>query len=279
MLSNEYRNNLRISQSQLKWILYGAEEYRYQKENPEGATEPKNIGSSVHILLLQPHLSHHVIDGGEEFPSALTKVGKVLLRLQNGENLQDIWDEEDALSKNDKIKIEELKNLHPQFFENPMKYFIFNSKNYQRIQIIVQEIKSNADSSELLKRCTAFEKIHLYNHKDIDFKAQLDGISSDFILDLKTTRTLNDERAIRNQIFSYDYHFQAASYMIAAQRPIENYFIIFARTEPPYSVFPVQLSRETLEEGRRKFDYACDLYNECLTFNPEFNPMNKIKVI
>lgn len=242
MLTKEYREYPALSQSELKWILYGAEEFRYHKENPTTSTDAQNIGSAVHLLLLQPELFfHHVIPLDKKLDKR-TKESKELIEQNEGK-------------------------------------ILLNPDDFEKVTSIVDSIKENEDCRALLAMCEEFETVRYYSHKGLDFKAQLDAIGDNFILDLKTTTTLNNDRLIRNTIFNYGYHFQAASYLIAAQKPIDNYFIIFVRTEPPYAVFPVRLSKELLDIGRSEFDRACDLYIDCLVNNPEFKSNNKIKEI
>lgn len=221
MLSEEYRNSSRLSQSQLKHILYGTQEFEYNLNNHTPSTDAQNLGSAVHLLLLQPHLSDEILK--MQKPKARTKTGEVL----KGE-----------------------------------------------AQLIVDSIKANPDCAALLALCTAFEKIYLYDHKGIKFKCQLDAVAPNFILDLKTTSTFPDEKSIRSQVYSNLYHFQAASYLLGGRMWGSPYFIIFVRTKPPYTVFPVQLSEGMIQEGLELFEKACDLYH-----NRHENLHNKIKVI
>lgn len=221
MLSEEYRNNPRLSQSKLKHILYGTQEFEYNLTHQTPSTDPQNLGTAVHLLLLQPHLSDEILK--MQKPKARTKTGEAL---KGG------------------------------------------------AQLIVDSIKSNPDCQSLLDQCTAFEKIYLYEHKDIKFKCQLDAVSPNFILDLKTTSTFPDEKSIRSQIYANLYHFQAASYLLGANMFDKDYYIIFVRTKPPYTVFPVQLSPLIIQQGFELFEKACDLYH-----HRHENLHNKIKVI
>ncbi len=242
MLSLEYKKNPRLSQSKLKNILYGVEEFKYQNENPPESTDSQNIGSVVHLLLFQPHLFDEYVVSLDLKLDKRTKQGKELL----------------------------------QQYEGTSK-ILLNPEEIDKSQSIVNAIKQNEDCAYLLSECKAYEKVYLYDYKDIGFKAQLDAVGDDFVLDLKTTVILNDDREIRSQIWKYLYHFQAASYLLAANK--EKYYIIFARTKPPYSVFPIQLSEQFLQEGLELFNKACDMYNENLIFNPEFKQQNKLRII
>lgn len=275
MLSKEYLQSARMSQSKLKWILYGADEFKYNAENPTPPSDSQNLGSAVHLMLLQPHLSERVICVDK--PSGATRKGKIWKNLEvfKGEVTDAI-----AAMKPDKSEqdfIDDMLKQYSNYFVSPENFIALKPDEYDSAHRITQRVLANTACRDLLESCDYYEKIHLYRHKNIDFKAQLDGIGSDFILDLKTTRVLNDEKLIRNQVFGNLYHFQAASYMVAA--PKKKYFIIFARTEAPYAVFPVQLSDQVLDEGRRKFDEACEAYTWCLANNPNFESSNEVRII
>lgn len=242
MLSKEYHDNPRLSQSKLKHILYGVEHFKYYLDNPKPSSDSQDLGSAVHLLLLQPHL----------FESNTIRLDSKL----------------DRRTKLGKEIIQEYKDTSK---------ILLDPEDLEKVHTIVNAIKENEDCANIINSCHAFEKSFLYRHKNIDFKAQLDGVGEDFVLDLKTTIILNDDRNIRRQIWDYLYHFQAASYLLAAKK--EKYYIIFARTQPPYSVFPVELSSQLLQEGLDLFNRACDLYYETVIFNPEFKAVNKIKII
>lgn len=273
MLSQEYFNNPRMSQSKLKWILYGAEEFYYHMHNPSPSSDAQDLGSAVHLLLLQPHLSDMLLCLDK--PAGNTRLGKAFKQLA-ANNVDDIF-----LS----TYKEEIDNLHQkygQYFEKPEQYLVLGREEYDKAHRIAESVRKNIDSRDLLARCTEFETLKLYSHKDIDFKAQLDGSGENFILDLKTTRTLNDDRLIKSQIYSYHYHFQAASYLLSEGHNIysKDYYIIFVRTEPPYAVFPVMLSLDTLMDGMNLFERACDLYKEsACNENGSFTVNNRIKTI
>lgn len=240
MLSHEYKTNPRLSQSKLKHILNGVDEFLYQQANPTPSSDSQNLGSAVHLLLLEPHLSDKYIVKLEKKVDRRTKEGRAILEQYDG-----------------------------------TETIILSPDEYIAAEEIVKSIKNNTDCNRLLNSCEAFEDVKLYSHKGIDFKAQLDGVGSDFILDLKTTIMLNNEYEIKRTVYKYMYHFQAASYLIGES--YKKYYIIFARTKPPYSVFPVQLSSEVLGQGFELFDRACNLYNIAQENN--FSTENRIKLI
>jgi len=296
MLSSEYKDNPRMSQSRLRWILEGPEEFKYRLDNPTESTEPKDLGSAVHILLFQPNLCDRIIKF--EKPASNTREGKIFKAMSEGkhfmvtkasrkkthENYMEIDEDEHGY-------VESLKENYGEFLSNPDKFLPLKTDQYDAAHRIAEAIRQNDDCRGLLEQCTHFEKINLYTYKGIDFKSQFDGLGENFILDLKTSATVtNDDWDVRQTIRKHFYHFQSASYVLGLagedfyDNPAEafnsiNYYVFFARTKPPYSIYPRQMSYGLWEEGLLKFENACDLYNDCLKFNPEFKPQNKMRLV
>lgn len=290
MLSEEYLNNPRMSQSKLKRILDGVEEFKYYSDNPPPASDSQNLGQAVHLLLLQPHLSNFVVKL-EPF-NGNTRQGKIFNFLREGKSLDFFSVTEAKVKKQEKDLFYEVSQEEYDFalaqaykyknvFLNPKDYIILELDEFDKANRIVEAVLKNEDSVQLLKNCINTEKIYLYEYKGIEFKCQLDGIGSNYILDLKTTRIPNNDWTIIREIRNNRYHFQSASYMRAknANFTTEPYYILWVRTEAPYAVFPIQLGYELLEEGLREFDKACDLYNYCLINNPNFIPNNRLRII
>ena len=245
MLSSEYFNDPRMSQSKLKKILDGVEEFKYNLENPPETTDPMRLGTAVHLLTLQPELSIKI--AGIEKIDRRTKEGK-----------------ESFLAQQEMIA------------KYPDNIFLC-MEDFKKAHDMAASVRLNSDALQILNCCESFEKIHFFNYLDIDFKCQADGVGSEFIVDLKTTRCENNEFKIRQEIWNQKYHFQAACYLEAFKKT--DYYIIFVRNEPPYSVFPIKLSAEMLEQGKSLFDEACELYKDCLKNNPEFKSNNRLRII
>lgn len=268
MLSQQYLNNPRMSQSRLKKILDGVEEYKYAIDNPKEPTDDMKLGQAVHILLLQPDLSSRIIKVHDK-PDGRTKEGKIYTSIMSGSDLS-------QFEGNDYARL--LYESFSDVIKNPSEYILLDQKSFDKAKEIANAVMINEDSRYLLQICAEFEKIYEYHYRGIDFKCQVDGISDEFVLDIKTSSTVqNLDISLSREILKYKYHFQAASYLIGTNR--SRYFIIFVKTVEPYAVYPVELSAETLNAGCVLLDQACDLYNYCLKNNPEFKPNNRLRVI
>lgn len=297
MLSKEYLADKRMSQSKLKVILDGVDEFKYNLDNPKKPTDSQILGSAVHVLILEPHRAD-IVQKVPKF-SGTTREGKIFKLLMEGKSPdffpvtakpakkqeKDSFYEVDAQEKDFIFKMGE---HYGRIFTNPQSYLILDETEYEQAHRMAEAAFKNDDTRYILNCSKHFEKTHYFSYMDIDFKCQLDTEGHMFIGDLKTTTVKNDDWAIRNEIRKYRYHFQAAAYakrfgdkkfIVAGPNPELQYFILFVRSEAPYAVFPVQLSQELFDEGLEQFDNACDIYNDCLKNNPNFIANNRLRVI
>ena len=297
MLSKEYLSDKRMSQSKLKVILDGVEEFKYKLDNPTKPTDSQNLGSAVHVLILEPHRCD-VIQKVPKFDSK-TREGKIFNFLMEGKGPayfpftakkkknqeKDLFYEVDEEEHDFVLK---MGAHYGHIFTNPHNYLILDDTEYEQAHRMAQAAFKNEDTAYILKCSQHFEKTHYFNYMGIDFKCQLDSEGYMFIGDLKTTIVKNNDFDIKREIRKYRYHFQAATYAkrfgnkrFILEGPYANfkYYILFVRSVAPYAVFPVQLSQELFDEGCDQLDEGCTIYNDCLINNPNFIANNKLRVI
>jgi len=272
-----------MSQSKLKNIADGIEEFKYAVDHHREPTPEMILGTAVHTLLLEPHLAHTIVtvpkyhaNSREGKIQAFIKEGKRLdffpiakgKTKKPGEGLFYEVDLEEYAFANDTIE----KYAH--IFENINDYQVLSEEDLARAQAMAASVRANEDANRYLTACTAFEEYSEYTYKGIRFKRSRDGVGARFVLDLKTTSIKNNRWKIKKEIEDRGYDFQAVSYMLEDNK--EEYIIIFVRSVAPYACFPVKLSETTLDAGFQKFDAACDTYNDCIENNPTFTPNNRL---
>jgi hypothetical protein len=287
MLSKSYLNHPAISQSQLKHILNGPAEFKWNKENSKRESTPSQLlGQAVHLLVLEPHKFYMIMKKPDIEPR--TRKDKIFKLLEKGMHESYFKVTSKAAKKQQdgifyEVDSEEwdfvqaTREEYGKYLRDPDQFIVLNANDYVKCHEMSESFRRNEDAMSILSRCCEFEKEIYYTHNGIDFKAQLDGVGLDFVFDLKTTTAQNNDRDLANTIRNYLYHFQAYSYLQAAQ--VDKYYIGFIRSDAPYAVMPVQLSSDFLMEGQALFNEACDRYNNCLVFNPEFKEENKLRTI
>lgn len=299
-LSSHYLEHEGISQSKLKYILDGVDVFKYHKDILLPSTDSQKLGQAVHILTLEPERSNLIVNMPKI--NGATREGKIFKFLMEGKKI-DFFPVKNNSRRQEhglfyEIDSQEydflIRNLekYGHVFENPDKYLLLSLEEYVTARSMTSNIQLNSDAYNIIKACAHYEKPIFFEHKNIKFKSQLDGFGHRFILDLKTTNIKNDDYLIEKEIINRKYHFQAACYRQALLAHIHqedplvgceitdlDYYIIFVKNEPPYTVFPVQLSRELLWKGEERFDEACDIYNTCLAVNRDFIANNKLRII
>lgn len=290
MLSKEYPTDPRMNQSKLKIILDGVEEFKYAMDNPKKPSESQNLGSAVHVLILEPHRAD-IIATVPKFDGN-SREGKIFKMMMQGWGPDYFPVTSKKVKKQEKGKFYEVDQEEKDFiFEmgskyakvltKPQDYLILTEEEHEQAKRMAEAAFKNEDTKFILEASHHYEKIHHFTYRGIDFKCQLDTQGHMFFADLKTTVIRNDDWAIRNEIKKRRYHFQMAVYskVFGKDWSLIKKYILFVRSEPPYAVFPVQLSDELFDEGCEQFDDACDIYIECLKNNPNFIANNRLRVI
>lgn len=118
-----------------------------------------------------------------------------------------------------------------------------------------------------LKREPLHEKTIAWEENGTWYKTRPDLIS-DYIVDLKTSRTSSPGEFIRKVIFQMGYDVQSAMQQRgwAAVNDGELLDVVWMvqEKEPPYLVSLVGASPGVLEIGNRKIDYATRVWNKCV---------------
>lgn len=233
-----------MRQSTLAHILKGIDKFKEARDGEKITTKPLTLGTAVHLIVLQPHLAHLVVEAPEK----------------KSQKKVDLEEYEEALKQLD-------------------GKLILSLKDYDKAHFMAESVRKNSDSKWILDQCTEFEKVCAYTYKDIDFKCSIDAWNPAMMADLKTT-SADGSWALYNSIETYNYDFQAASYM--KTNPFmssDDYFFIFVNSYAPFTVYPRRLRKSTFIRGFEKFDRACDIYNDCFFNNPEFIVDNRLEAI
>lgn len=98
----------------------------------------------------------------------------------------------------------------------------------------------------------------------IKVKARIDGLGSDFIIDLKTTQDAS-ESAFAKSVAQFRYHVQAAWYQMITG--INRFIFIAVEKEAPYGVACYELDQQAIDAGTRFIEETLPMYRECEALN------------
>lgn len=236
---DDYHKAAALGSGDIKKLALSPAHYYWSKKYPFEATPACDLGTTFHMMLLEPEKVEENIYFMEEKISFATKEGK------------------------------ELKKKYPdKIFISPEK------KQYLNIMMKrVDEIHAHL-KKDLLKNCLKEHPIFWTDRDNIAGKALFDAVDfkNKFIIDIKTTAIMPEKAAV-----SQEYYIQAGWYARGLAKELkcdvsEVLFLFFVfETQPPFSwrVFNVQ----NYYAAEEKIELALNNYLEYLK-NPDSNLHN-----
>ena len=129
--------------------------------------------------------------------------------------------------------------------ENPEKSFL-NGSDWFGIGRIKDNVQRNELASDLLNHCDKIEQLVEGEIEGIPFRGFVDAMSSDYLVDLKTTKD-GSEREFQRSAFNFKYYLQAAVYRELTG--VDDFWIITAENSAPYTITPYLMSQSYLDRG------------------------------
>lgn len=153
--------------------------------------------------------------------------------------------------------------------ENPGKEVI-TSVQADKAQEMLETFKNNKDAVQLISGGVAEQS--LFTDLDgVGIKVRPDYLYTDvysgYIVDLKTTSERLDRAALMKVVAKYDYDLSAALYVDAYKQALGmdfNFYFVFMSKAEPAQTIAIKASKQLLENGRRKVNYAIKKYKKCL---------------
>lgn len=232
-----YSDTTKVTNSHLKVLLEGGPEalenyYKYGSEDKPAFA----FGRAFHTLILEPETfseRYWILDDteickeiGGKRPSA-TKKYKEWLDQVSQDNLG-----KEVISLDDTLRLEEMRK-----------------KLYS-----IPQVKT-------LLADTQREVVYNRSINGVDCKGKLDAVKPNhLIIDLKTTSKCPSPEQFSRDFRNYSYDQQMAFYSALADVP--EACIIAIQKVKPYTVGVYMVSKESMEQGTQKYEYALDLYKD-----------------
>lgn len=224
---HEYFAHPALSHSDAKLLLDCPARYRWLKDNPDRPYKPEfEFGHVVHELCFGKGGGIHVIDAPD-------------------------WRTKDAKAARDEAVAQ---GVAPILIAE-----------YEQAKACADAIRLHPLAAKLLDHLDHAEVAIVWDDKDVQRKAKLDGICGRFGIDLKTTGNASTTE-FGHSAGKYAYFSQAA-YYIDALTAIDvahpDFLFIAVEKQPPYPVNVIQLDPYDVELGHRRNQRAIDLYRRC----------------
>ena len=233
--AEDYHRIEALSSGGCKLLLRSPAHYWWQRENPREASDAMNVGTAVHIGVLEP----------ERWDDEIVLMPKFNRRSNAGKAEAEAWEAAHV----GKVWLDEA--------------------DHAKALAIVGSVRRHPAAQRLLAEGVA-ERTLMWNdaRHGTPCKARIDWHRPDgAMVDLKTTRDASPN-AFGRQIADLMYHVQAAHYWIGAEHALDASPLYWAwiavENEAPYCTAVYVLQADALRLGLRRQERAVQLYTECM---------------
>lgn len=233
-----YADKTHVTCSMLKHLLKSPAHLKSYLDNPPESTPAMVFGSAFHCMVLEPDNFNdrfYILDTDLRPEKEKTMTSKI----------------------NKTWKLEEIE--HAKIQEKQ----IITILDLNKIDSMCESLFAHKDVVGILnqsKKETAITWDWNEGLSKIKCKGKLDLQSFDFIADIKTTASFGGLEKFRYDCKNYNYDMQAAFYCDALG--LDQFKFIVIGKDYPFSVGVFDVSHEFLEAGRRKYQYALELYEK-----------------
>jgi hypothetical protein len=204
-----------LSASALKSFAKSPNHYIQYVTGKTEASPAMTFGSALHCYVLEP----------QEFEKRYAVSPKVDRRTKEG------------------------KILFAEFAEKADGKEVLTPEDFGQILNMDTSLSCYSPARELLDACTSFEQMTMKQINGVDFKGIADGMSDDFILDLKTCQDGSPE-AFERTAHSMGYHIQAAAYRLLFN--VDRFYWVAMEKNAPHNVSVYMQSEEAFHKAKHR---------------------------
>lgn len=228
---SEYRSLPVESYSSLKHLLTSPKDFLYYKSNPFKGSNSTLLGTAI----------HHYLQGNRHLV---------------------------AFSVVDKRKKEEYAKFVEEFKSIAGDEGIIVPASFEKIlNAIMTNVNSNPKILKLLNNCK-FEVPVISECLGIKFKAKVDGLGEDYVLEIKSSSRATDAKDFKDEALERDYDLQASMYLHATHT--NSHYFIRVATVAPFSVDAYKSSHEFLMSGVKKMGIVVERYKKYIKNGEEW---------
>lgn len=238
----EYRSLNFESFSSIKHMLDSPETFKHYKEKPFKGSLATLLGTCI----------HHYLQGNKHL----------------------VWFQQLSNTKKNAEAIFEFKK---QWIDMVGEEGLVVPKTFEpKLDSILMNLNKNKEVLKLLNGCE-FEKAYTFYVDGLMLKGKLDGVGSDYILEIKSSGQATSAEEFKKEAYDRHYDLQAYLYQKAALKS-DHYFIV-VNTQEPFKVSLYKSSKEFMESGKTKALLAVDRYKKYILGGEEWNSGKRIEEI
>jgi hypothetical protein len=229
MITQETLSQRPLSYSSLKEFAKSPAHYIQYINAKKEPSKEMNLGSLLHCMLLY----------SQQFTELFAVAPDVDRRTKDG------------------------KAAWEQFVAEAGDKIVVTGEDVDTANEIASRVFSNAEAKRTIHGCTEFEKEWSTIINGLPFRGFIDGVSDDYILELKTTSDGNPKTFIRD-FHNRMYYMQSALYHYVTKKKV---LYLVVETKPPYNFFIAPITQDYLDYGWMDVQRLTDLFNMCMALN------------
>ena len=214
------------SYSSLKYLLKSPKDFLYYKSNPFKGSNSTLLGTAI----------HHYLQGNRHLV---------------------------AFSVIDKRKKEAYAEFEQNFRSLAGEDGIIVPASFEKILESIMKSVNESPSVQKLLANVQIEVPFACDYKGLKYKAKLDGVGEDYVLEIKSSSQATTAAEFRDEAMERHYDLQAAMYVRTSGRS-KHYFIV-VNTVAPYKVAAYKTSFDMLTSGFKKLDKIVQSYKYHIT--------------
>jgi hypothetical protein len=144
---------------------------------------------------------------------------------------------------------------------------VIENSDYEHARKLVDTAMTNDHIYNAVKSCHDFEKEWSMEIDDLPYRGFYDGISTDYILEVKTINDGNPKN-VMSDFYKRKYHMQASLYSMSQFGLPVMYIII--ETSQPYLSYVAMADDNYIEQGAKEIGRLNESFKECMEGN-KFN--------
>lgn len=252
-----YQDKKFITNSHLKHLLDGGPQHlKAYYDGKLGKDESHFIfGRALHCMILEP----------EAFNSRFYSIDDKEICIEaSGEN----WEKENKNPRATKVYKEWLSKV---LEENKNRHILSNVEHKVMVDMY-DKLMSYKQVRDLLESAINKETIYSNTLSGVNCKCKVDAINpGNFILDYKTTKDPATLYKFKKTVNNFNYDRQGSFYRDVTKT--QSFWFIVQEKTFPYTVCVAEMTQETYENGRIKYQQGLDLYKN-LFLNKKDNDIN-----
>jgi hypothetical protein len=137
---------------------------------------------------------------------------------------------------------------------------VVTNDDYEHARRITDGVLTSDDIKYVIQNCYDFEQEWSMDMDDLPFRGFYDGISSEYILEVKTIADGSPKNVV-SDFYKRKYHLQAALYAMSSGKDI--YYLV-VETSQPFLSYVAPATQNYIKKGAEEIGFLTENFKKCL---------------